>query len=41
MEVADVWELRQLKQESTRLKEVLTERDMEVEVMKKLPAKKW
>ena len=41
MEVADVRELRHLRQESMRLKKVLAERDLEVEVMKELQAKKW
>jgi len=39
MEVADVCELRQFRQENTRLKKVLAERDLEVEVMKELQAK--
>ena len=38
MEVADV---RELRQEKSRLKKVLAERDLEVEVMKELQAKKW
>jgi putative transposase len=38
MEVADV---RELRQENTRLKKVLADRDLEVEVMKELQAKKW
>ena len=41
MEVADVRELRQLRQDNARLKKVLAERDLEVEVMKELQAKKW
>jgi putative transposase len=41
MDVADVRELRHLRQENTRLKKVLAERDLEVEVMKELQAKKW
>ncbi len=41
MEVADVREFRQLRQENVRLKKVLAERDLEVEVMKELQAKKW
>jgi putative transposase len=41
MEVNDVRELRHLRQENARLKEVLAERDLEVEVMKELQAKKW
>lgn len=41
MEVTGVRELRQLRQENARLKKVLAERDLEVEVMKELQAKKW
>jgi len=41
MEMADVRALRQLRQENVRLKKVLAERDLEVEVMKELQAKKW
>jgi len=41
MEVAEVRELRHLRQENVRLKKVLAERDLEVEVMKELQAKKW
>lgn len=41
MEVNDVRELRYLRQENARLKKVLAERDLEVEVMKELQAKKW
>jgi len=41
MEVEDVRELRYLRQENARLKKVLAERDLEVEVMKELQAKKW
>ena len=41
MEVAVVRELRELRQENVRLKKVLAERDLEVEVMKELQAKKW
>jgi transposase-like protein len=41
LEVDDVRKLRQLRQENARLKKVLAERDLEVEVMKELQAKKW
>jgi putative transposase len=41
MDVDDVRELRQLRQENARLKKILAERDLEVEVMKELQAKKW
>ncbi len=33
--------LRQLEQENARLKKLLAERDLEVEVMKEINAKKW
>jgi putative transposase len=41
MDVAEVRELQHLRQENVRLKKVLAERDLEVEVMKELQAKKW
>jgi putative transposase len=41
MDVAEVRELRHLRHENARLKKVLAERDLEVEVMKELQAKKW
>lgn len=41
MGVVDVRELRQLRQGNARLKKVLAERDLEVEAMKELQAKKW
>jgi putative transposase len=41
MEVSDVRELKRLKDENGRLKKLLAERDLEVEVMKELQAKKW
>jgi len=41
MEVSDVRELKRLKEENTRLKKLLAERDLEVEVMKELQSKKW
>ncbi len=41
MVVNDVRELRHLRHENARLKKVLAERDLEVEVMKELQAKKW
>ena len=40
MEIADVRELRQLRQGNARLKKVLAERALEVEVRKELQAKK-
>ena len=41
MEVSDVRELKRLKDENARLKKLLAERDLEVEVMKEMQAKKW
>ena len=41
MDVAAVRELRHLRQEHTRLKKVLAEQDLEVELMKELQAKQW
>ena len=40
MEVSDVQELKRLKDENARLKKLLAERDLEVEVMKEIQAKK-
>lgn len=41
IEVSDVRELKWLKDENGRLKKLLAERDLEVEVMKEIQAKKW
>ena len=41
MEVSDVRELKRLRDENARLKKLLAERDLEVEVMKEIQAKKW
>ncbi len=41
MEVAEVKEYRQLQQENARLKRLLAERDLEIDVMKEVIAKKW
>ncbi len=41
MEVNDVKELKTLRVENTRLKKLLAERDLEVDVMKEIAAKKW
>ena len=41
MEVNDVLHLKQLEQESVRLKKLLAERDLEIEVMKEVSRKKW
>ena len=37
----DVKRLRNLEQENSRLKKILAERDLEIEVMKEITAKKW
>ncbi len=41
LDAADVKKLRQLEQENARLKKLLAERDLEVEIMKEINAKKW
>jgi putative transposase len=41
MEVKEVREHRQLQQENARLKRLLAERDLEIDVMKEVLAKKW
>ena len=41
MEVSDQRELKRLKDENARLKKLLAERDLEVEVMKEIQTKKW
>ncbi len=41
MEISDVRELKRVKDENMRLKKLLAERDLEVEVMKEIQAKKW
>lgn len=37
----DVRRLKQLEQENARLKKLVVERDLELEVMKEIAAKKW
>jgi transposase-like protein len=41
LEALDVRRLRQLEQENARLKKLVAERDLELEVMKEINAKKW
>ena len=41
MAVDDVKEMKSLAQENARLKKLLAERDLEIEVMKEINAKKW
>lgn len=37
----DVKRLKQLEQENAKLKKILAERDLEIEIMKEIAAKKW
>jgi putative transposase len=41
LEAADVRKLRQLEQENAKLKKLVAERDLEIELMKEVAAKKW
>jgi putative transposase len=41
LEAVDVKRLRQIENENARLKKLLAERDLEIEVMKEIAAKKW
>ena len=41
MQSDDVKRLRQLELENSRLKKLVVERDLEIEIMKELAAKKW
>ena len=41
MDVADAKRLKQLETENSRLKKLLAERDLELEVMKEINSKKW
>jgi putative transposase len=41
LEVGDTKRLRSLESENARLKKLLAERDLEIEVMKEIAAKKW
>lgn len=41
MEADDVKRYKELQTENTRLKKILAERDLEIEVMKEIAAKKW
>ena len=41
MDESDVRHLKQLEQENGRLKKLLAERDLEIEVMKEVSRKKW
>lgn len=41
LEAVDVKRLRHLEAENTKLKKLVAERDLEIEVMKEVAAKKW
>lgn len=41
MEVNEAKRLKQLEEENRRLKKLVAERDLEIEVMKEIAAKKW
>jgi putative transposase len=41
LEAVDVKRLRQIEGENTKLKKLLAERDLEIELMKEITAKKW
>jgi putative transposase len=41
LQASDVKRLRQLEAENARLKKLVAERDLEIEVMKEVAAKKW
>ena len=41
LEPVDVKRLRHLEQENAKLKKLVAERDLEIEVMKEINAKKW
>lgn len=41
METADVRRLRELEKENARLKRLVAERDLEIDAMKEVLAKKW
>jgi len=41
LEASDVKRLKQLEAENARLKKLVAERDLEIEVMKEINAKKW
>lgn len=41
MDVDDIKRLKTLESENARLKKLLAERDLEIEVMKEIAAKKW
>jgi putative transposase len=41
LQALDVKRLRQLEQENLKLKKLVAERDLEIEVMREIAAKKW
>ena len=41
MQACDVRRLKRIEQENTRLKKLVAERDLEIEIMKEVAAKNW
>jgi putative transposase len=41
MQTDDIKRLKQFEAENARLKKLLAERDLEIEIMKEIAAKKW
>jgi putative transposase len=41
LESVDVKRLRQLEQENSRLKKLVAERDLDIEILREVAAKKW
>jgi len=41
MQVSDVKELKCMRDENARLKKLLAERDLEIEIVKEIQEKKW
>lgn len=41
LDPTDVKRLKQMEQENARLKKLVAERDLEIEIMKEIAAKKW
>ena len=41
LDPTDVRRLKQMEQENARLKKLVAERDLEIEIMKEIAAKKW
>ena len=41
MDVSEAQEVKQLREENARLKKLVAERDLEIEVMREVAAKNW